>query len=73
MPIFEYFCHNCTFEFERLVFKRDEEVTCPKCNGHVDKKFSVFSHKTEGGKFVSSKGNACGSCAATSCAGCKAS
>ena len=70
MPIFEYHCHQCGQEFEKLVFRLSDPVQCPTCEGHeVHKKFSTFGMKS-GGKFVSSSGTSCGSCSAHSCASC---
>lgn len=45
MPIFEYQCHSCSHEFEKLVFASDEpEITCPACNSRdVIKKMSAAS------------------------------
>ena len=31
MPIFEYHCHSCNQDFEKLVFGADPEVACPHC------------------------------------------
>ncbi|MBD3309129.1 zinc ribbon domain-containing protein [candidate division KSB3 bacterium] len=70
MPIFEYACEQCGQEFEKLVLRSAETITCPTCETpHVKKKFSVFGMKS-GGTFVSSSGSSCGSCASHSCAGC---
>ncbi|HZK13481.1 MAG TPA: FmdB family zinc ribbon protein, partial [Desulfobaccales bacterium] len=29
MPIFEFRCHSCNQDFEKLVFGADPEVECP--------------------------------------------
>ncbi|MDD2390573.1 MAG: zinc ribbon domain-containing protein [Desulfobacterales bacterium] len=32
MPIYEYACENCGHSFEKLIFRRtDDIVKCPKC------------------------------------------
>jgi putative FmdB family regulatory protein len=31
MPMYEYSCRKCEYQFEMLV-KGDEKVECPKCN-----------------------------------------
>ena len=31
MPIFEFHCHSCNQDFEKLVFGADPEVECPHC------------------------------------------
>ena len=35
MPKYEYKCNKCSFTFEKLVFRGDEEteVSCPECGG----------------------------------------
>lgn len=44
MPIFEFKCLACGHEFETLVMKSDEKVTCPKCQSDkVEKKLSSFA------------------------------
>ncbi|MDX8396650.1 MAG: zinc ribbon domain-containing protein [Mariprofundaceae bacterium] len=32
MPIYEYRCEDCKHEFETLVMKHNEIVTCPTCS-----------------------------------------
>jgi len=71
MPIYEFKCGDCSHEFERLVFKRDEEVSCPKCNGQkVSKLMSQCAFKTDSGFTPASGSSGCSSCSASSCAGC---
>lgn len=45
MPIFEYQCSRCKAEFEKLVFRADEdEIQCPDCQSkEVVKKMSATS------------------------------
>ncbi|MEW6387628.1 MAG: zinc ribbon domain-containing protein [Thermodesulfobacteriota bacterium] len=73
MPIFEYRCQNCGCEFEKLVFKSDEEVDCPSCGQkQVDKLMSCCAAKV-GYKFTAAsnpKGASCTGCSATSCSTC---
>jgi putative FmdB family regulatory protein len=71
MPIFEYDCEKCGHDFELLVFDREAPINCPACgSGKVEKKLSVFAHKSED-KFVpSSGGSSCSGCSASSCSGC---
>jgi putative FmdB family regulatory protein len=43
MPVFEYKCRNCGFEFEELVFGT-REISCPECDSkQVEKKISAFA------------------------------
>lgn len=70
MPIYEYKCRSCGNKFEKLVRGR-EKVVCPQCGkAGLDRLFSVFGVKS-GDKFTPSSGSgSCGSCTASSCAGC---
>jgi len=41
MPIYEFVCCGCGYEFEELMSIRDNcEIPCPKCEGKVEKKVS---------------------------------
>ncbi len=67
MPIFEYVCDACGAEFEKIVFRRDDSISCPQCDGQaVTRQVSAFAFKSGGGRFVSSS-------AKSSCAGCSPS
>lgn len=50
MPLYEYVCKECEFEFEELIMVPGEEiVTCPQCNAiDVKKKISICNHKIYG-------------------------
>ncbi len=45
MPIYEYQCNKCSKEFEKLIFKGEEDdITCPKCKSpDIVKKMSATS------------------------------
>jgi putative FmdB family regulatory protein len=76
MPIYEYECCNCCESFERLVFRSDEPVSCPKCeSSNVNKKMSVFGFKSGGDKGAASSRvgastSGCSGCAGGSCSSC---
>ncbi|HYA40543.1 MAG TPA: FmdB family zinc ribbon protein [Syntrophobacteraceae bacterium] len=76
MPIYEYECCNCCESFERLVFKTDEPVSCPRCeSSNVNKKMSVFGFKSGGDKGAASSRvgastSGCAGCSAGSCSTC---
>jgi len=40
MPIYEYQCHGCHRQFQRLIIGKEDEkdVSCPKCGGRRLKK-----------------------------------
>ena len=50
MPIFEFSCENCGWEFEELLRSIDtSEVSCPACDSRqVYKKLSSFTSKIAG-------------------------
>jgi putative FmdB family regulatory protein len=76
MPIYEYECCKCSEKFERLVFRSDETVSCPKCeSGDVQKVLSVFGFKSGGDKGAASSrmgsgGSGCASCHSSNCSSC---
>ncbi|MGD0397393.1 MAG: zinc ribbon domain-containing protein [Syntrophobacteraceae bacterium] len=43
MPLYEYRCTDCGNTFEKLVLGAGEPITCPKCQGGVEKLMSSFS------------------------------
>jgi putative FmdB family regulatory protein len=74
MPIYEYQCQSCDSEFEALIFGQ-EIPCCPECESQeVDRKMSIFSHKSDGGGYASSQGqgqgSGCSGCSSTNCATC---
>ena len=70
MPIYEYVCNKCDYEFEKLVFSSSEKMDCPQCKSKkVSRKMSAFAFSS-GGKFKSTASSSCGSCASSSCSGC---
>lgn len=77
MPIYEYECCRCCESFERLVFRSDEAVSCPKCESvDVQRKMSVFGFKSTGGdkgaasSRMGSASSSCAGCAGGSCSTC---
>ena len=64
MPIYEFDCHACGRDFDKLVrINAVSEVACPNCDSHdVKKKLSVFSSRISGGA-SSSAASAAASCA----------
>jgi putative FmdB family regulatory protein len=66
MPIFEYVCKECEYEFEALVFGK-QKAECPKCQSKkLEPQLSVFavSAKSGAGTQPSMPASAgpCGSC-----------
>ncbi len=78
MPIYEYRCSKCGKDFEMLILRRDEVVSCPQCGAlEVSKKMSLFGFKSGGDKGAASSrvastkaSSGCATCSATSCASC---
>lgn len=50
MPIYEYACHSCRCQFEKIVFASDEsDIQCPTCcSNDVLKLISAGSIRPEG-------------------------
>jgi putative FmdB family regulatory protein len=73
MPIFEFHCHSCNQDFEKLVFGADPEVECPHCGQtKVEKLMSACAAKV-GYKFTSASSgskSSCSGCSSTSCSSC---
>lgn len=73
MPVFEYQCKECSTKFD--VFhksqNKNEEITCPKCNSHNQKKlFSTFSATFNNSSNDSFNSCSDGSCGAPNSGGC---
>ena len=53
MPLYNYKCPKCGFEFEKIVSNYEKEVIyCPKCNVECEREFpNSVSHKFVGGGF----------------------
>ncbi len=64
MPIFEFACENCGWEFEELLRSANtSEVCCPACDSrHVNKKISSFASKIAGDGTFSSRFSSSPSC-----------
>jgi putative FmdB family regulatory protein len=71
MPLYEYKCTKCNEQFEVLLLKQDETVTCPRCNtADVEKLMSACAVKS-GGTFTPSTGSSgCASCSGGNCSAC---
>ena len=70
MPIFEFHCHSCNQDFEKLVFGADPEVECPHCGqAKVEKLMSACTAKV-GGKLTSTSSGSASSCAGCSSGSC---
>ena len=50
MPLYEYACLECDYQFETLVRNQDEEPECPNCEStRLERVMSVFARATTGG------------------------
>ena len=65
MPIFEYICKECHYQFEALVYGK-QKAACPKCHASkLEPQLSVFAVSAKGSSpsaSASSSVGACGSC-----------
>ncbi len=49
MPIYEYKCANCDYEFEKMQKITEEPLSvCPRCEGKVEKKWSLSGFQFKG-------------------------
>ncbi len=79
MPLHEFVCTDCGREFEELVFKEEEIVSCPECgSNNASKLMSACRFKTGGpivqgspsSSAVTSRGSSCSGCSGGSCSTC---
>lgn len=76
MPIYEYQCCDCRKQFETLVFRSDEAVSCPDCGcSHTERLMSVCGFKSGGAKGAASSrmgssASSCSGCSSGNCASC---
>ena len=64
MPIFEYVCEKCDYEFESLVYG-SAKPECPKCHGKkLTTQLSVFAVTAKGSSSSNSANpiGGCGTC-----------
>lgn len=50
MPLYEYICEKCHFEFEELVFNKEGSllIKCRRCGAVAERKMSSFSSVVQG-------------------------
>jgi putative FmdB family regulatory protein len=76
MPIFEFECSKCGYQFEELVRRSGQNgVSCPKCRGkRLRRMMSTFSSRSAGAKDYELKPagvkRSCSSCTRGTCKGC---
>ena len=57
MPIYEYCCTSCGKNFETLVMRENEEISCPNCDSkEVKRQLSCFAVQDGGGGALSGAG-----------------
>jgi putative FmdB family regulatory protein len=71
MPIYEYICDDCKTQFEKLVFNKQQEISCPKCSSKkATIQLSVFATHNGGSSTSSFSGGGAsggGGCCGGSC------
>lgn len=80
MPIYEYHCENCSYDFEKLesMASSSKDAECPKCSHAAHRKISATSYILTGSGFYNTdyknKPEACPSAGdKPACAACPAS
>ncbi len=74
MPIYEFTCKSCEKNFEEVVLKESETISCPDCSSQdVVKLMSSCRHSSFGNigalqQEASSRG--CASCTSKNCSSC---
>ena len=72
MPIYEYVCKDCGYEFESIRSMKDADspIHCKNCLGdRTSRAISVFYAKSDGRSITASSGG-CGNCGGGSCSSC---
>ena len=64
MPVLQYVCRKCGKQFEELVKKFDEPVTCPDCCNTAERSYcgEVYSATGKPAKKCSGNCKTCGGC-----------
>jgi putative FmdB family regulatory protein len=73
MPIYEYICQECKYEFEliRPMAQADAPQTCEKCAAaNIKRKISVFYAESGGNAVSGMSAPTCGSCSGGDCGSC---
>ena len=73
MPIYEYACKQCGFEFELFIRGETDrkQASCPKCQSKkIEKQFSVFGMSGVESRGGGAGGSSCSSCTSGSCSTC---
>jgi putative FmdB family regulatory protein len=62
MPIFEYICQDCDYEFESIVLGQ-QKPRCPKCESRrLQQQISRFAVATESSAQAAPSAGPCGAC-----------
>jgi putative FmdB family regulatory protein len=65
MPIYEYQCLSCRYEFETLVRASSSAPACPRCHGtDLEKRLSTFAARTGSAAMADVAPAPCGACGA---------
>lgn len=70
MPIYEYICDDCKTPFEKVVFNKQQEISCPKCSSKKTTiQLSVFATHSGGGSSTPSSFSGGGASGGGGCCG----
>lgn len=71
MPIYEYKCQDCQFQFEQIrsIKDADADLGCVRCESHNVKRVISLFNASSGGQSLSSS-SGCSTCSSNSCSAC---
>ena len=72
MPIYEYVCKDCGYEFDSLRSMKDADapIVCQKCESKQTRRMLSVFFAQSNGHVVTTTSNQCGGCNSGSCGSC---
>lgn len=73
MPLYEYQCKECGYQFDALrpIKDADKPISCKQCSSNqTERQISVFFAQSGGRVVAGGNGGGCDGCAGGSCASC---
>jgi putative FmdB family regulatory protein len=73
MPLYEYQCKECGYQFDALrpIKDADKPIACKQCSSeHSQRQISIFFAQSAGRVVAGNNGGGCAGCSGGSCASC---